>query len=297
MKILNFGSLNIDFVYSVDHIVAPGETISSHNLEVLNGGKGLNQSIALSRAGATVFHSGMVGPDGDALIEALKQSGVNTDFIHRIKERTGNAIIQVASSGQNSIVLSGGANQKNTKEYIDLALADFDENDWLLLQNEINLTETIIKKASAKKIKIALNPSPYTKDIASWPLDQVSLFFVNEIEGGQITGYIHPDDILRRFSEQYPHARLVLTLGPQGCIYQDGAKRVSHSVYKVPVVDTTAAGDTFTGYFLHGITTGKTPEEALRLASIASSIAVSRKGAEPSIPWMDEVEDARFTVL
>lgn len=294
MKILNFGSLNIDFVYSVDHIAAPGETIASHHLQILNGGKGLNQSIALSRAGATVFHAGMVGPDGDALIEALERSHVNTGYIQKIEERTGNAMIQVDCDGQNSIVLFGGANQKNTQKYIESVLAKFDANDWLLLQNEVSLTETIIQIAADKNINIALNPSPYTRDIASWPLRFVDLFFVNEIEGAQITGCTHTHDILKAFAALYPHAKLVLTLGHQGAVYQDGAQCFTHGVYKVPVVDTTAAGDTFTGYFLHSMTSGILPREALRLACVASAIAVSRNGAAPSIPWMCEVEAAKL---
>lgn len=291
MKFLNFGSLNIDYVYAVDHIVQPGETISSTGLKLHSGGKGLNQSVALARAGANVYHAGMVGPDGDMLLAVCKENGVNIQHVKTVEERSGNAIIQVSSAGQNSIVLFSGANRKNTKENVDEVLSHFDAGDILLLQNEINLLDYIMEKAAEKGMVIALNPSPFDSILHGCPLDKVSIFIMNEVEGNQITGETEAEKILAKMKEMYPKATVVLTLGKDGAAYQGADSQCRHGIYKVPVVDTTAAGDTFTGYFLAVLTEGKTPARALEIASVASSIAVSREGATSSIPKREEVEE------
>jgi len=294
MRLVNFGSLNYDYVYLVDHIVLPGETISSTDLSVFCGGKGLNQSIALSQAGAVVYHAGLIGEDGDLLQETCRDHGVNTKYIRKSSVRSGNAIIQLSRSGQNSIVLFGGANRQNSKEFIDEVLSDFEEGDYILLQNEMNLLDYMIDKAYAQKMQIVLNPSPYNESIEKCDLEKVSIFLLNEVEGMQITGESEAEKILPAMQHKYPHARIVLTLGKLGVMYSDFEKTASHGIYDVKVVDTTAAGDTFTGYFLASVIAGKTVEEALRLASIASSLAVSQKGAVDSIPPLEEVLSSKL---
>lgn len=296
MKILNFGSLNIDFVYSVDHIVAPGETISSAQLNVYPGGKGLNQSVALARGGAPVFHAGMLGEDGGMLRKTCEENHVDISLLRTVEKRSGNAIIQVSAKGQNSIVLFGGANRKNDKAYIDEVLSHFGEGDLLILQNEINLLDYLIERAAQRKMKIALNPSPYDDAVERCDLSKVHWLLMNEVEGAQITGEQDPDAILRKVQKRYPQVHTVLTLGKDGVVYQAGQQQFTHGIYNVPVVDTTAAGDTFTGYFFAGIARGDSPQECLRVASIASSLAVSRKGAIPSIPWRDEVLGADLSL-
>lgn len=296
MRILNFGSLNLDYVYSVEHIVQPGETISSTNLEVFCGGKGLNQSVALARAGAKVYHAGMVGPDGDSLLQICAQNGVDTAHVLKVSERSGNAIIQVSESGQNSIVLFGGANQKNEKSHVDAVLSHFKQGDMLLLQNEINLMDYIVQRAAEKEMVIAINPSPYNGAINLCDLTKISFFIMNEIEGEQITGENNPEKILEKMRDIYPRAKTVLTLGKGGVCCQDDTNRYTHGIYDVPVVDTTAAGDTFTGFFLACVSKGEHINRALELASKASSLAVSRKGATPSIPTLDEVLAADLTI-
>jgi ribokinase len=182
MKVLNYGSLNYDYVYSVTHIVAPGETITSSSMQMFCGGKGLNQSVALARAGAAVYHAGMVGSDGSALIEACEDNGVNTQYIRKVAQRSGNAIIQVSGKGQNSIVLFAGANRQNTKEFVDETLSAMNAGDVILLQNEINLVDYIIERAYEKKLYIVLNPSPFDEAIKQCDLTRVSLFLLNEVE-------------------------------------------------------------------------------------------------------------------
>jgi len=295
VKFVNFGSVNYDYVYFVDHIVLPGETISSTDLSFYCGGKGLNQSIAMSLAGAEVFHAGLIGEDGGLLLETCRKHKVNTQYIRKTSVRCGNAIIQVSKSGQNSIVLFGGANRQNTREFIDEVLSDFEEGDYILLQNEMNLLDYIIEKAYDRKMHIVLNPSPYNESIDKCDLRKVSIFLLNEVEGMQLTGEKDAGRILSAMQLKFPDAGIVLTLGKQGVMYADREGTLAHGIYDVEVVDTTAAGDTFTGYFLASVLAGKPIEEALRVASIASSLAVSQKGAVDSIPKIEDVLAAELT--
>lgn len=289
MKILNIGSLNIDYVYQVDHMVAPGETLMAFKRDVYCGGKGLNQSIAMSRAGLQVNHAGCIGAEGMMLTDLLKENDVNVDAVEVLMESTGHAIIQVDASGQNCILLYGGANRLLTKEYIDDVLKDYGKDDILLLQNEVNNLDYIIDSAYEKGLQIVLNPSPYDSALDACDMTKISLFLLNEVEGKQMTGYEEPDDILTKLSKIYPNAKVVLTLGENGSVYQYGGERYAQKAYSVDAVDTTAAGDTFTGYFIAGMVEGKSPKECLDLAAKASSIAVTRQGAAPSIPYRNEV--------
>ena len=161
MKVLCFGSLNIDFTYRVRHFVKKGETLAADSLRIYSGGKGMNQSIALARAGASVWHAGAVGEDGLFLIKELKAAGVRTELIEiREEERTGNAIIQNDAAGDNCILLYGGANRTITREQADRALSGFGPGDFLVLQNEVNGLPYIMERAKEKGMQIAFNPSP-----------------------------------------------------------------------------------------------------------------------------------------
>lgn len=289
MKVLCFGSLNIDYVYSVDHMVIKGETETSNGVSVNPGGKGLNQSIALARAGVNVWHAGMVGEEGQFLLDRCVENGVDSKYIRMIDGRSGHTIIQVDKSGDNSIILFGGANQKMTPEFIDEVLTGFESGDMILLQNEINLLDMIIDKAYEKGLIIVLNPSPYNDTLKACDMSKVSYFILNEIEGEQMTGEKEPDNILEGIKRMYPSAKVVLTLGEAGSIYMDGDRILRQDAYKVKAVDTTAAGDTFTGYFISSVIKGASPSEGLRLAAKASAIAVTKPGALDSIPKLDEV--------
>lgn len=289
MRILNFGSLNIDYVYEVNYFVRSGETLASNKLEKFCGGKGLNQSLALARAGSNIYHAGCVGADGGMLIDILRESGVDCSCIETLDGVTGHAIIQVDKNGENCIILYGGANNKITVKHIDNVLSNFEKGDYILLQNEINNLDIIIDRAYQIGLKIILNPSPISDDLKKLPLNKVSYLILNEIEGKELTGKEEPEDILKELRSKYPECVFVLTLGSKGSVYDDKTKRCTQGIFKVDVVDTTAAGDTFTGYFVHEITTGSTPEKALEVASKAAALAVSRMGAAPSIPTYKEV--------
>ena len=290
MKILNFGSLNVDYVYQVDHILVGGETLASSERNTFCGGKGLNQSVSLAKAGAPVWHAGLIGDGGEILLDMLVENHVNTDFVKKIDGPCGHTVIQVDKNGQNGILLFGGSNRRLTKEFVDEVIGSFDAGDYILLQNEVNQLDYIIDRAFERGMKVVLNPSPFDAYLQSCDLAKVSLFLINEIEGFQITGEKEPERILQKIHELYPQAETVLTLGSEGAVWSDGQKQVKQEAFKVKAVDTTAAGDTFTGYFLTARMEGLPVGEALRLASRASSIAVTRPGAAGSVPLRNEVQ-------
>ena len=292
MKILNFGSLNLDLVYQMPHFVRAGETLSSTAFSRNVGGKGLNQSVALAKAGAEIYHAGLVGEDGEMLRTFLADNGVDTRFVRTIDQPSGHAVIQVEPAGNNCIFLYGGANQCVSEAFIQDALEPFGEGDFLVLQNEINMIDKIIEAAYDKGMQVVLNPSPIADNLKQLPLEKISWFILNEIEGGELSGETDADKILDRLTELYPHAKIVLTLGGDGSIYCGEGQRVRQQAYKVQAVDTTAAGDTFTGFFFAAVADGVPAGEALRRASKASSISVTRAGAAASIPTLAEVLEA-----
>ena len=292
MKILNFGSLNLDLVYQMPHFVRAGETLTSLSFSRNLGGKGLNQSVALAKGGAQVYHAGLIGADGEALRACLADSGVDVRFVRTVDAPSGNAVIQVEPAGNNCIFIYGGANQCVTEEFIREALAPFEAGDFLVLQNEINSIGRIIELAAGKGMQVVLNPSPIAENLKELPLEKVSWFIVNEIEGGELSGETEPDRILDKLTALYPHAQIVLTLGGDGCRYAGNGERCAQSAYTVRAVDTTAAGDTFTGFFFAAVASGVPVPEALKRASKASSISVTRPGAAASIPALAEVLEA-----
>lgn len=289
MKIVNFGSLNIDYTFVVSEIAKPGQTVSSVAELRFPGGKGLNQSIAIARAGYPVYHAGIIGEDGLFLKKLLEKTGVDCRFIKVVEEGTGKAFIQVEASGQNCIVLSGGANQKNSQEYCDEVLDNFEKGDYLLVQNEVNCMDYLIDKAYEKGMIIVLNPSPMDEKVFACDLSKVSVFIMNEDEGEKITGKSEVGEILNKMSEHYPQAKTVLTLGKQGAVYSWKSERIYQESYLVETVDTTGAGDTFTGYLLANMMKGFSVTDCLKYAAKAASIAVTREGAASSIPCKEEV--------
>lgn len=293
VKILNFGSLNIDYVYVVEHIAREGETISSLDYQVFEGGKGLNQSVALAKAGGEVYHAGRIGKEGIFLKEALERCGVDCRYLSMDDGANGHAIIQRSVEGENCIILYPGANHKITCAEIDAVLEQFAAGDILVCQNEISEMEYLINRAYEKGMQIAWNPSPITDVVNRVDFNKISWLIVNEIEGQAIIGEEDPQKILDGFKEKYPSLRLVLTLGGDGSVYQDSKRMIMQERYSVPVKDTTAAGDTFLGYFIGEVSRNEEADvkKALQLASMAAAIAVSREGAMPSIPAREEVEN------
>ncbi len=292
MKILNFGSCNIDHVYSLDHIVAIGETETTHKMEIFPGGKGLNQSIALARAGAHVYHAGCVGNDSEILTDILSQNGVDLSFLTRVDATNGHAVIQVSAAGENSIFIYPGSNEMITKPMIDSVLEHFETGDMILLQNEISHVDYLVKRAYEKGMCVVLNPSPFNERVKKIDLSMISYLVLNEIEAKEYSGKSDYQENIHYFRKAYPELKVMLTLGANGCVYFDKEREVHHGAYEVEAVDTTAAGDTFTGYFVAELSRGTDYPQILRIASGASALAVSRAGAAPSIPSYGEVLEA-----
>jgi len=292
MKVLVYGSLNIDLLYFVDHIVKPGETINSFSFKKSAGGKGANQAAALSKAGLQVFMAGKIGQDGLFLLKLLESYGVNTDKVVQYEGETGQAIIQIDKNGQNSIVLYSGGNEKITIEEINKTIESFETNDIIILQNEIVYIKEIMQVAKEKGMKICLNPSPYNEKIKYLPLYLADWLFVNEIEGAALANMPQNaalETILDQLVKQFSSTEIILTAGENGSYYGCGEIRERSQIVKTNVVDTTGAGDTFTGYFLAARERKMNVNQALAAASKASSIAVSRQGAMDSIPFASEV--------
>jgi ribokinase len=292
MKILNFGSLNIDHVYGVEHFVRPGETIQCENYNQYCGGKGLNQSIALALSGSKAYHAGKTGNNGGFLIERLKMAGVNTDFVYMDNEcATGHAVIQVDKSGQNSIMIWGGANRNLTKQETAKILDHFSADDCLLLQNEINRIPEIIHRAREKNMTIFFNPAPMNPDVLSYPLNEINYLIINETEGMELTGMKDPDEIIDKILHKFPGLSVILTLGENGVVFADIKERLRIPSEKITPIDTTAAGDTFTGYFITEIMDGKPVIDCLKLAVKAAAICITRHGAADSIPSRNEIDN------
>lgn len=289
MKILNFGSMNLDYVYRVRHLVAAAETITAREQLIHCGGKGLNQSIALAKAGAEVYHAGCVGIGGESLVEKLMENGVNTEAIQKVDTIQGNAMIQVDSNGQNCIVLFGGSNRCITPDQVNKTLKNFNAGDYLVLQNEVNCLPEMVDMAYKKGMKVVLNPSPFDEKMQAVDFSKLEWLLINEVEAEQLSGSREPEEVWRLLHSVYPKLSIVLTLGKDGAYCFSGEKKIYRKAIEATAVDTTAAGDTFTGYFLAALLEGQNPEECMDRATVAAGISVTRPGAADSIPDRDEV--------
>lgn len=292
MKILNLGSMNVDNVYAINEFLLPGETKLSQGLNLFCGGKGLNQSIAAVRAGNEVWHAGLIGEDGGMLLDKLKENGVNTSLIRQVPGKGGHTVIQVNSHGQNCILLYGGTNRMLTEEIIDGIFDAFGSDGAVLLQNEINLLPYVIETAHKRGLPVFFNAAPMDEQVHQCNLDLVDWLIVNEVEGQQLAGDCKEEDILPVLSQKYPSMSILLTLGSRGAVCLHQGKTYSIGVCAVKPVDTTAAGDTFSGYFMYGVLHKLSIPECLRLATVASALCVGRAGAADSVPRKAEVDAA-----
>lgn len=288
-RILNFGSLNIDHVYSIPHIVKPGETISAAGFQDFPGGKGLNQSVAMARAGAMVYHAGKIGCDGGFLKKILTDNGVDCRWLRSSRGPNGSAIIQKDTNGQNAIICYAGSNGEITEKEIDEVLADFQRGDILVSQNEISNVLYLLEAAGKKGMRIAFNPSPADDTVVNMDLSMVTWLIINETEGYDLTGEEAPERIIEKLLLKFPDMEVILTLGEEGSVYGKDGVFLRQEAYRFEVKDTTAAGDTFLGYFLGTYEQEGDVKNALDMAARAAGIAVSREGAVPSIPGVEEV--------
>ena len=290
MKTLVFGSCNLDYIYSVERIVSPGETVPVTAMHMSPGGKGLNQAVALKKAGLDVYFAGCYGTDGASLKTLLEGSGVDVSGFVPVDCPNGQAHIQVTSTGENAILLYRGANGRVTRAMIDETLSRFSAGDLLILQNEISELRYLIDEGFRRGLRTVLNPSPYTPEMSALDYGKIWLVFINEVELAGLSGGRTEAEFIADMRARYPETRWVVTLGEKGSFYFDKNVLLRQGIFPVTAVDTTCAGDTFTGYFTAAFCAGADPAEALRRAAAASGITVSRMGAAGMIPASDEVE-------
>ena len=289
MRILNLGSCCIDHVYHVPHFVNPGETLPCNNYEIHPGGKGLNQSLAIARAGGNVQHAGKLGNDGTWLKSLLNDAGVDTSLLMVVDEPSGHANIQVNQSGENAIVLFGGTNRMISEEEVSSVIDSCEAGDFLILQNEISSLQLAMTLGAEKGMRMIFNAAPMTADVKALPISDLEVLIINEVEGEQLTGSSKPEAILDKLRATYPSVNIVLTLGSEGAIYEGQSGRYIAASPQVAAVDTTGAGDTFTGYFIAEYSAGAEPQRAMEIACSAAAISVTRPGAASSIPHREEL--------
>ncbi|NND93009.1 MAG: ribokinase [Granulosicoccus sp.] len=291
MNVFNFGSINVDMVYRVPHLVQPGETLASRSLVTVLGGKGANQSVALARAGIDVQHIGRIGVADEWAAAQMAAAGVGMDHVEAIDGASGHAIIQVDDAGENSIILHGGANQSFDAPVLEAQLGTAAEGDWLLMQNECNGLDVAFDVAVRHGLSIAFNPAPMAGNVMALPLERCAVLIVNETEAAELAGAEDPEAALAILAARYPQTRVVLTLGAAGAMLQVGTRQIRQPATAVQVVDTTGAGDTFVGYFMAGLIQAMDDASALGRACRAAALSVTVAGAAPSIPTAVAVDN------
>lgn len=301
-RLLNIGSINIDYVYQVPHFLRAGETLGARERAIFMGGKGLNQSVAAARSGLSVIHAGVLGNDGHFLYDFIQKTGIDVRFL-KIEEdcASGHTVIQVTPEAENAILYFAGTNHNLTSEHIKSALDDLSEGDFVLIQNEVNGVDTVLTEAKARKLFTVFNPAPYSEEVQNYPLGDVDALIVNETEAKDILRTKESDDnqLLDELRNRFPNAMIFLTLGERGMscdLPQAEEGRLHFNAYKVKALDTTGAGDTFVGYAMRAIMSYANEKNIEKFKSLiweamlAAAISVTRKGAVPSIPTIDEVK-------
>ncbi|OAZ91470.1 ribokinase [Halomonas sp. G11] len=291
--IFNFGSINIDHTYRVAYFVRPGETLESNEYSVGLGGKGVNQSLAIARAKGAVSHWGRVSSVDAWVMPELESAGVGVQDIELAVEPSGHAIIQIDERGENAILLFSGANHGFTQDRMAALIAQTAPGDTILIQNECNGLDQLIPLAVSHGCKVIFNPAPMTAKVASLPLEQCELLFFNRTEAAALLEMpveSNAADLLSRCKEVLGDVEVVLTLGSEGAWYQRNSETLFQPALKVKAIDTTAAGDTFVGYFLAARQAGLKPSQCLQRATAAAALAVQKRGAASSIPMAEEVD-------
>ncbi len=259
------------------------------------GGKGANQSLAMARAGGRLSHWGRVGRQDAWARDTLARAGVEVGQVRLVDEPSGHAIIQVDDAGENAIILFPGANHGSSREQLAELVDAATPGDWLLLQNERSGLEELDPLAVERGLKVAFNPAPMDDSVVQLPLSLCSVLFVNRTEAARLAGLAvqsSAEALLDALAAQLPETEVVLTLGGEGAWHQHCDERRHQPALPVVAVDTTAAGDTFIGYYLAALQAGMPIAECLRRAATAAALGVQRPGAAESIPTLDEVERA-----
>lgn len=296
MKIFVVGSINMDLVIQAPFMPDNGVTITGQGFFQNPGGKGANQAVACSKLGANTYMVGAVGDAfGEELIKTLQGYQVNTKYVKQLKGVSSGVAVIVVVDHDNRIILDAGSNALVSHEMIDKALEEAEEGDYLICQLEIPQAEVLyaFTKAKEKRMVTILNPAPAAK-LLDGILPLTDLFVPNQSECEFYTGiYPKDDDSIRKASEKLLALGVkqsIITLGLDGSASLSGNELVHVSAHKVKAVDTTAAGDTYIGALATKLTEGVSLKEAMEFASLASSITVTKPGAQQAIPYRNEVE-------
>lgn len=284
MTIYNLGSINIDHVYRLTHLPAPGETLAARDYSVGLGGKGANQSVAAALAGARVVHIGAVGQGADWALDEMRARGVDCSHVAIVEAATGHAIINVDAAGENAIVIHHGANLGQSADAIAAALSSAQPGDILLMQNETSHQADAAAIARARGLTVMYSAAPFDVDAVRAVLGQVSILVVNAIEAAQIEAALGVP------VSDLPVAAVVITRGAEGAEWRAGkAAPIRVDAFPAVALDTTGAGDCFAGSLAAAIDSGAAPQEAMRYAAAAAAIQVTRAGASRAMPTREEV--------
>ena len=292
MAVWNLGSINIDNVYRVTHLPAPGETLHAIDYAQGLGGKGANMSVAIARAAARVTHIGAVGPEGAWTVERLLEYGVDTRCIAALGDHaTGHANISVNEDGENQIVVFSGANNAITEDMVGAALSEAAAGDVLVMQNETNCQSYAAEIAKTLGLKVVYAAAPFDAEAVAEVLPFTDFLVLNEVEAAQLMAE------MKRDLKDLGVPSIVVTLGSEGSKWMDVSAGSETHMPAIPVtpVDTTGAGDTFTGYLVAGLDRGMPMLQALALATQAGALMVTRQGTADVIPDLKDIEDARLT--
>lgn len=284
MTIWNLGGINADFVYAVPHIASPGETLNASDRQVFLGGKGANMSVAAARAGAHVRHIGAVGPDGRWAVDRMLEYGVDVRTISQVETQTAHAMIFVAPDGENSIAVYQGASINIPETALNEALTQAETGDWFITQNETNLHVEGVKLAKKMGLLVGYAAAPFDLKATEAVMPFLDFLILNEVEAEQLaraTGTA-PSDL--------PVQDIVVTRGSKGAVWFGATGEVQIDPVPVTPVDTTGAGDTFTGYVIAGLDRGHPMEQALKTATKAAALMVTRRGTADVIPDLSEVQ-------
>ena len=287
MTIFNLGSINADHVYRVPHLPGHGETLAAQSLQTGLGGKGANMSVAAARAGSHVAHIGAVGKDGLWARDRLTEYGVDTRHIAALEIPTGHAIINVDDDGENAITLFSGANQEIAEDSISQALSDAKTSDIVVMQNETNAQGFCANTGSNLGFRVCYAAAPFDADAVKSVLPLLDFLILNAVEAEQL------EDALDTKIEALRVLDIIVTLGSKGARWINTEQGIDKhfEALKVTPIDTTGAGDTFTGYVLSGLDRGLTMPQSISLAMRAAALMVTRMGTADVIPDLEEVEE------
>jgi ribokinase len=284
MAIYNLGSINADLLYHVPHLPGPGETLSATAFRRGLGGKGANMSVAAARGAARVIHIGAVGGDGRWARDLLTEYGVDTRHIAVTDQVTGHAIILLDSQGENTIIISPGANAAISRDQIGLALAEASPADILVMQNETCEQAFCAETGSKLGLRVVYAAAPFDPAAVRAVLPFLNMLILNAVEAEQLT------HALGQPPEAMGIAHVIVTLGAEGCRWHHAGQTRLFPALPVTAVDTTGAGDTFSGYLLAGLDRGMPMEQAIGLATKAAALMVMRVGTADVIPDLLEVQ-------